>query len=110
MVKLIKMVAEKIFKSRLLRRSLLQRPKPLLTFRPRSEIKIFTVYRAINPLFSWMNTPKKRSLTKISPGFRSLDPSFSNAPKTPRLLTGLERTIRIIGMIKKTIMIVGLAA
>ena len=54
---------------------------------------------------------KKKALTRIcsglkDQGFKSLNPSFFNASKTPRPLTDFKKTIGIIGAIKKAVIIV----
>ena len=57
---------------------------------------------------------KKKALIKIcsdlkNQSLKSLDLSFFNAPKTPRPLTGLKRSIEMINAIEKTIVYVALA-
>ena len=70
---------------------------------------MFTISRAINLLLKQTNTLSNRFLIEIFPGFQSLDPSFLNITKTLRLLTGLKRTIEIISIIEKAIIIMALA-
>ena len=71
---------------------------------------MLTVFEAINFSPRRTNASKRKSLTETLLGLRSIDPSFFNASKIPSLQTSLGKTIGIIGVIKKAIVIVALAA
>ena len=55
------------------------------------------------------NISRRRFLTRVFSGFKSLNSSLLNAPKTPRPLIDLEKRIKKIGAIEEVIMIMALA-
>ena len=71
---------------------------------------MLAVFGAIDPSPRPINVTKKRFLTGTLLGFRSLNPSFFNAPRIPKPWTDLETTIKIIGVIEKAIVIIAFAA
>ena len=108
MLKLIKMVIEKIFRSKPLRKPSPQRSKPLSTSFLGYEKWILAVPGAINCPSRWTNVLRRRFLIRIFLDLKSLEPSLFNALKIPRPLTGLKKTIRIISRIEKAVVIVTL--
>ena len=101
-----KMVIERTFESKPSKRLSPRRSKPLSTFCPGSERLMFAVFEAINPPPRRRNALKRRFSNGIFLGFKSLDPSLLNALKTPIPQKGFKKTIKIIGAIEKTVMIV----
>ena len=110
MPKLINIVAKTTLWSRLLKKTLWRRPKLLSTFCLWSERWMLAIFGAIDLFLRRANAPRKRFLTGIFPGLKSLDFNLFNAPRIPKPLTGLKRTIKTIGAIKKAIVIMTLMA
>ena len=71
---------------------------------------MFAIFGAINLLPRQINASRSRLSARIFVSLRSVDSSLFNALKTPKPLIGLKKTIRMIGAIKKAIVIIALAA
>ena len=83
--------------------------KQCVTFCLGSKRWMLVALEAINPLAKQTYAPRKKFWTGIFPSFKSLNPSFLNALRSPGFLKNLKETIEIIGTIKETVVIMALA-